>query len=177
MRGVGQQYPFKGVYREILIPERLVHTQILDVEPYSRSEALVSVIFEDLAGGTRMTETILHPTKEARDEHLQSGMETSASASFHRLEEIAQDLSSVTHPSSKKARSLSLWAGVSQPRRQDKLFSCQTFCSFRTAERARFHGSLAPVDETPFRFIVENRRPDWNANCLGRAGKSRTAGR
>jgi uncharacterized protein YndB with AHSA1/START domain len=92
----GHEYPFKGVYREILAPERLVHTQILDVEPYSRSEALVSVIFEDRGGRTRITETILHPTKEARDAHLRSGMETGASASFDRLGEIVQGLSSVT---------------------------------------------------------------------------------
>jgi len=92
----GQEYPFKGVYREILAPERLVHTQIFDVEPYARSEALVSVIFEDVGGRTRLTQTILHPTKEARDEHLRSGMQTGASASLDRLDAIVQRLSPVT---------------------------------------------------------------------------------
>ena len=92
----GQEYPFKGIYREIVAPERLVYTQIFDVGPYARSEALVSVIFEDLGGRTRMTETILHPTKEARDEHLRSGVETGTSASLDRLEEIVQGLLPVT---------------------------------------------------------------------------------
>jgi uncharacterized protein YndB with AHSA1/START domain len=93
----GQEYVFNGVYREIVVPERLVHTQIFDVEPYSNSEALVSVIFEDLGGRTRMTETILHATKEARDAHLQSGMETGVSAALDRLETIAEGLSAELH--------------------------------------------------------------------------------
>jgi uncharacterized protein YndB with AHSA1/START domain len=92
----GQNYPFKGIYREILAPERLVLTQVFDVEPYSRSEALVSVVFEDQRGRTRMTETILHATQDARDKHLQSGMETGAATSFDRLEDIVQGLLPVT---------------------------------------------------------------------------------
>src|SRR5262245_27473915 len=56
----GGEYTVKGVYREVVVPERLVHTQVLDVETHSRGEALVTVVFEDLAGGTRITETILH---------------------------------------------------------------------------------------------------------------------
>jgi pimeloyl-ACP methyl ester carboxylesterase/uncharacterized protein YndB with AHSA1/START domain len=97
-RADGKDYPFRGVYREILAPERLVHTQVFDVEAYADSEALVSVIFEDRGGRTRMTETILHPTKEARDAHLQSGMETGATESLDRLDEIVQGLSAATPP-------------------------------------------------------------------------------
>jgi len=89
----GRAYAVKGVYREVVPPERVVHTQVLDVGAHSWSEALVSVVFEDLGGGTRITQTILHPTKEARDEHLRSGIETGAAASLARLEEIVQSLS------------------------------------------------------------------------------------
>lgn len=86
MRGAGgEEYPFKGVYREIVPPERLVHTQIYDVEPYSTSEAIITITFDDFGGRTRMTETILHPSKEARDGHLQSGMESGAASSLDRL--------------------------------------------------------------------------------------------
>src|ERR1700730_7518573 len=31
----GSEMPFKGFYREVIKPERLVYTQIFDVEPYS----------------------------------------------------------------------------------------------------------------------------------------------
>lgn len=89
MRGTdGQDYPFKGVYREIAPPERLVHTQIFDVEPYSASEAVITVIFEEHEGRTTMTETIAHPSREARDGHLQSGMEHGAASALDRLAEL-----------------------------------------------------------------------------------------
>lgn len=87
----GERYPFKGVYREIVPPERLVHTFVFDVEPYSGSEAIITVTFEERDGMTVMTETILHPSKEARDGHLQSGMEAGAASSLDRLAELLAD--------------------------------------------------------------------------------------
>jgi uncharacterized protein YndB with AHSA1/START domain len=84
----GVEHPFKGIYKEIVPPERLVSTQIYDVEPYSIFEALVTAVFEDVDGRTRTTQTIRHQTKEARDGHLGAGMEWGAAESFDRLEEI-----------------------------------------------------------------------------------------
>jgi uncharacterized protein YndB with AHSA1/START domain len=84
----GSQYPFKGVYREVVAPERLVHTQIYDVEPYSNIETLVTVLFEERDGQTTMTETILHPSVETRDGHFSSGMEVGAAESLDKLEEL-----------------------------------------------------------------------------------------
>ncbi|MBC8065688.1 MAG: SRPBCC family protein [Chlorobia bacterium] len=84
----GTEHPFKGIYREISAPERLVNTQIYDVEPYSEFEALITTVFEDLGGRTKLTSTILHRSIEERDGHLNSGMKHGAAESLNRLEEL-----------------------------------------------------------------------------------------
>ncbi|HEX8235025.1 MAG TPA: SRPBCC domain-containing protein [Abditibacteriaceae bacterium] len=88
----GSEYPFKGVYREITAPRRLVHTQIFDVEPYSQYEMLVTVTFDEQDGKTTVTETILHSSVEARDGHLASGMATGVGETLSRLEELLAEL-------------------------------------------------------------------------------------
>ena len=88
----GQEFLFTGVYREIVAPERLVYTQVFHGVPGALIEALVTVTFEDLGGRTRLKATFLHATKEARDTHLESGVETGVSSSFDRLEQIVHGL-------------------------------------------------------------------------------------
>jgi uncharacterized protein YndB with AHSA1/START domain len=82
----GVEFGFRGVYREINAPEQLVHTYIF--EPMPQHDALVTVTFEEINGKTLITESILHKTKEARDGHVQSGMEAGAAESLERLDEV-----------------------------------------------------------------------------------------
>jgi len=85
----GDEHPFIGVYREIAPPERLVNTLIYDIEPYRNSEALVTLVLEDLGGNrTRMVETVRHGSQELRDAHLNSGMEYGAAQSLDQLEAL-----------------------------------------------------------------------------------------
>lgn len=86
----GEEYSFHGEYREISAPEKLVHTQIF--EPMPEHEVLVTVVFEEHNGVTTMTETALYASKEARDGHLQSGMETGASQSMDKLDNVLASL-------------------------------------------------------------------------------------
>lgn len=90
----GMVVPFKGEFKEIVRPERLVHTEIFDVEPYNQHPALVTVEFTEVDGKTLMKETVLHDSKESRDGHLQSGMEGGAASSYDRLEELAMEINS-----------------------------------------------------------------------------------
>jgi len=83
----GQDYPFKGVYREILPPERLVYTFVYDVEGIREHEALETLSFEEHDGKTTLTSRVLHKTVAARDGHLQSGMESGAAETWDRLAE------------------------------------------------------------------------------------------
>ncbi len=88
----GNEHPFKGEYRGIAPPERLVFTQIYDVEPFSDKEVLVTVVLTEQDGETLMTETLSFKSKEDRDWMVQSGMEPGASESLDRLAELLEQL-------------------------------------------------------------------------------------
>jgi len=78
---------FHGVYREIRRPDRLVYTEIFD--PFPDAESVVTTIFAEEAGKTRMTATAVYPSLEVRDMVIQTGMEKGAAVSYDRLEEVA----------------------------------------------------------------------------------------
>lgn len=84
----GNEHPFKGVYKEIVSPERIVQTFIYDVEGIREHPATETITLEERAGKTLLTNTVLHASKEARDGHLSSGMEEGAAESFDRLAEL-----------------------------------------------------------------------------------------
>ena len=81
---------FYGVYREITPPDRLVFTEIY--EPFPDAESVVTAVFTEEKGKTRLTVTARYPSMEVRDIVLKSGMETGAALSYDRLEEVAQEL-------------------------------------------------------------------------------------
>jgi uncharacterized protein YndB with AHSA1/START domain len=87
-KGAGPGMTFKGVYREVVPPERLVYTFIFDVEHIRDHPALVTATFEERDGKTTLTQTTRHDTFEARDGHLNSGMEAGAKETMDRLEEL-----------------------------------------------------------------------------------------
>jgi len=83
----GTEHPFKGVYREVVPPERLVFTQIYDVEGWSDRECVVTLTLAEREGATTMTNAVLFDSVEDRDAMLDSGMEAGAAESYHRLAE------------------------------------------------------------------------------------------
>lgn len=76
-----------GVYREIVVPERIVATEKYD-DAWYEGDAVVAVTFTEDGGRTTLVETVTYASKEVRDAVLQSPMETGVAASFDRLEEI-----------------------------------------------------------------------------------------
>jgi uncharacterized protein YndB with AHSA1/START domain len=84
----GVEHPFKGVYREIAAPERVVQTWMYDVPPFNEFESVETMTLTEHDGRTTMTTHVLHQTKEARDGHVQAGMERGASETMDRLEEL-----------------------------------------------------------------------------------------
>jgi uncharacterized protein YndB with AHSA1/START domain len=86
----GSEVGFRGEYKEIVAPSRVVHTEIFD--PFPDSPALVTLTLEERGGKTYYQSRVLHTTKEARDMHVQSGMEQGAGMALDRLEAIAQTL-------------------------------------------------------------------------------------
>lgn len=81
---------FYGVYREIVPPDRIVYTEIY--APFPDGGSLVTTVFSEENGKTRLTVTAEYPSIEVRDMVMKSGMEAGAAASYDRLEEIATSL-------------------------------------------------------------------------------------
>jgi uncharacterized protein YndB with AHSA1/START domain len=89
-KGPQGEYGFHGVYREIVVPERVVFTEIYD--PFPDAESVVTSVLTEEGGKTRLTATCVYPSLEVRDMVIQSGMTRGASISYDRLEELIQQL-------------------------------------------------------------------------------------
>jgi uncharacterized protein YndB with AHSA1/START domain len=87
-KGDGPGMTFKGVYREIIPPEKLVYTLIYDMDQIRDHPAIVTETFEAIGNRTRMTQTVCHDSFASRDGHLSSGMESGAAETLDRLEEL-----------------------------------------------------------------------------------------
>jgi uncharacterized protein YndB with AHSA1/START domain len=86
-RSDGDEMEMRGVYREIAPPERLVQTEAWGGD---WPETLNTLTLTDEDGKTRMTQTMLYPSKEARDAALETGMKEGASLSYDRLAEYLE---------------------------------------------------------------------------------------
>ena len=83
-RSSGTEFEMRGVYREIAPPERLVTTESWGG---NWPETLNTLLLSEENGQTTVTETVLFPSKEARDAALETGMTDGVSRSFDRLDE------------------------------------------------------------------------------------------
>jgi uncharacterized protein YndB with AHSA1/START domain len=86
----GELAVFYGVYREVAPPERVVFTELF--EPFPDVESVVTAVLTEENGKTRLTATVLYPSREVRDMVLGTGMARGAGISYDRLEEVAQAL-------------------------------------------------------------------------------------
>ena len=81
---------FRGEYREITPPSRLVFTEIF--EDFPDSVSVVTAEFTEEDGKTRLTATVRYPSPEVRDMVLASGMSRGAGISYDRLEDLVAEL-------------------------------------------------------------------------------------
>ena len=81
----GRDMGMRGVYREIIPPERSVHMESFDDYP---GESQVTSVWVEEGGKTTFTATVLYPSKEVRDIVIQTGMEHGAAESYDRLAEL-----------------------------------------------------------------------------------------
>lgn len=86
----GAEYGFRGEYREVVRPERLVAT--FEYEGMPGQISVDSLVFEDHAGKTRLVGTTTFDSLEDRDGMLQSGMESGAAETYDRLEDYLASL-------------------------------------------------------------------------------------
>ena len=86
----GSEMGVRGVYREIVPPERLVCTELFD-EPWYPGESLITTTLAEQGGRTTFTSTILYGSQEARDAVLKSPMERGVAASYNKLAELLEN--------------------------------------------------------------------------------------
>lgn len=82
----GAEMGMRGVYREIVRPDRLVTTEVFDDWP--DNESVITALLTEQDGKTTWTATVVYPSKEVRDAVIQSGMERGAAESLDRLSEL-----------------------------------------------------------------------------------------
>ena len=82
----GTETGFRGTYREVSPPERVVQT--FEWEGMPGHVSVETVTFEDLGERTKVVNTTLFHTTEERDGMLASGMESGMNETYQRLDEL-----------------------------------------------------------------------------------------
>jgi uncharacterized protein YndB with AHSA1/START domain len=82
----GSETAFRGAYREVTPPERIVQT--FEWEPMAGHVSVETATFEDLGDRTKVTTVSIFHTPEERDGMLESGMEGGMNETFDRLDEV-----------------------------------------------------------------------------------------
>jgi uncharacterized protein YndB with AHSA1/START domain len=86
----GSEFGFRGEYREIVPPERVVQT--FEWEGLPGHISVETMTLDERDGMTTLTTTSVFTSVEDRDGMLQSGMEKGASETYDRLQEFVQTL-------------------------------------------------------------------------------------
>ena len=86
---LGFEMGLRSTYREIVAPERIVHTEKFDVAWYP-GEAEITTLFAEADGRTTVTLTIAYESTQARDIALNSGMKDGIAASYDRLAALVE---------------------------------------------------------------------------------------
>jgi uncharacterized protein YndB with AHSA1/START domain len=82
----GGETAFRGTYREVVAPERIVQT--FEWEGMPGHISVETATFEDLGDRTRLITTALFHTTEERDGMLASGMERGMNETYARLDAL-----------------------------------------------------------------------------------------
>jgi uncharacterized protein YndB with AHSA1/START domain len=83
----GTEMGMGGVYREIVVPERVVSTEKFD-EAWYEGEGVGTLVLVEKGGKTTATQTMRYQSREVRDGVLKSPMKMGVAPSYDRLEEL-----------------------------------------------------------------------------------------
>src|SRR2546426_7211319 len=90
----GNEYGFRGEYREVVPPERIVQT--FEFEPMAGHISVETATFTERDGRTLLTVRSVFSTKEDRDGMVQSGMESGLTETHDRFAEHVAELRAET---------------------------------------------------------------------------------
>jgi len=85
----GREMEMTGAYREVSPPERLVHTERWGPE---WPETITTLTLAEKGGETTITQSILYPSREARDAAVATGMASGVDVSIDRLDRLLETL-------------------------------------------------------------------------------------
>jgi uncharacterized protein YndB with AHSA1/START domain len=85
----GKEMGMRGVYQEIVPPERFVSTESFDDYP---GESLNTLVLVAQGGKTTLTVTVQYVSQEIRDAGIKSGMEHGAAECYDKLAEMLASL-------------------------------------------------------------------------------------
>ena len=83
----GIEMGMRGVYREVVPPERIVQTEAFDKSWYP-GEAVGTLVLVERDGKTTLTQTVLYDSRETRDAVLKTPMERGVAMGYDRLAEL-----------------------------------------------------------------------------------------
>ncbi|WP_433043758.1 SRPBCC family protein [Dactylosporangium sp. CS-033363] len=89
----GFEVAFRGVYREIAAPDRLVNTEVFEGLPDPDAHTgLITVTLTEADGRTHMSMLCEYDDRETRDAVIASGMESGLQDSLDHLETVATSI-------------------------------------------------------------------------------------
>ena len=86
-RGPDMTMGMRGLYREVVRPERLVSTEVFD-DPWYEGEAVDTMVLVERDGKTTVTTTVRYASREVRDAVIRSGMATGVAEGYDKLAEL-----------------------------------------------------------------------------------------
>jgi len=86
-RGPDMTMGMRGLYREVVRPERLVSTEVFD-DPWYEGEAVDTMVLVERDGKTTVTTTVRYASREVRDAVIKSGMATGVAEGYDKLAEL-----------------------------------------------------------------------------------------
>ncbi len=88
----GRDMGMRGVYRDVVRPQRIVRTEIFD-QDRTGAEALGTLLLAEYDGTTIVTMSVVYSSRQARDGALKSGMADGVVASYAQLDALLAALS------------------------------------------------------------------------------------
>jgi uncharacterized protein YndB with AHSA1/START domain len=92
MRGPdGREYPMRGIFREVMAPERLVFSNVpVDAQDRALMLGVTTVTFEEVRGGTKMTMRTVAIGVDPMAAKMLEGMEMGWSQTLDKLGEVVE---------------------------------------------------------------------------------------
>jgi uncharacterized protein YndB with AHSA1/START domain len=83
----GTEMGMGGVHREVVVPERIVNTQLFD-QDWTGGKTVGTLVLVERDGKTTVTNSVLYSSKEARDAALLTGMADGVGMEYERLDKL-----------------------------------------------------------------------------------------